>query len=438
MNRSDEHSYAQEQLCVSASLANRGLYAFLLTFFLLLTYAGIPLFITDSFYVPLLVFLIPVLLVVFQKRIYRYDVMFVLKIIGVLMLTVFLSPGISFIGDKLKGVLQTTVSITAGILLLKLVDVMGKRSVQRVLLGLCIVLLVGSFLEVIGVLRGTSDAFRAAVDYRKAGFGVYGHAERDLGLVGFTRPNFFASEPSILAIGFFAFINSWLLLSYSRKNFILACLGTLGMLFLSGSPILLMSLLISVFTMVALTSKTHEIGYLICLLLLTITLAFFLRPELIIKLAMRFSYSFSSANTYALTSENVRMIFPYITLVDVLKNSPLFGLGISGKKLVQFYSSLPVKPVHAFGNNSFAAFFAYMGVVGSFLFLKTFLKYLHKLKISNSMLLMFILLGLAQVMGAFEASRFWGYVFLFVAVLKKRHETVSDLYPALWHKTTQR
>jgi len=431
MNRSYEHPYAQEQLWAPANLANRGLYAFLLTLFLLLTYAGIPLFITNSVFVPLSIFLSPVLLLVCQKRIYRYDVIFVLKIIGILMLTAFLSPGISFIGDKLKGVLQTTVSISSGILLLKLVDAMGRKSVQRVLLGLCIVLLVGSFLEVIGVLRGTSDAFRAAVDYRKAGFGIYGHAERDIGLVGFVRPNFFASEPSAVSKGFLVFINTWLLLSYSRKNFILACLGTLGMLFLSGSPILLVSLLISILIMVSMTNKTHEMGYLIFFILLAITLAFFLKPELTNKLVMRFNYSFRAANTYAATSENVRMVFPYITLVDVLKASPLFGIGISGKKLVQFYSSLPVKPVHALGNNSFASLFIYMGMVGSFLFLKTFLKYLHKLKIYNLMLLMFILLGLTQVIGALEAPRLWGYVFLFIAVLKKMHEKSRKFYPAL-------
>lgn len=79
-----------------------------------------------------------------------------------------------------------------------------------------------------------------------------------------------------------------------------------------------------------------------------------------------------------------------------------------------------------------------MGTVGSFLFLKTFLKYLHNLKISNHMLLMLILLGLTQVMGAFEAPRFWAYVFLFVAVLRKRFEMgINNPMPAVHRRLSQ-
>lgn len=100
----------------------------ILVFLLLAIYTEIPLFFSDTFFVPafLIVFSIPVLFVLNRKYVLRCDAAFIGKICLILLLSAFLSPGIAFLGHKLSGVLQTTTSIVAGMLLIKTMDHLEK------------------------------------------------------------------------------------------------------------------------------------------------------------------------------------------------------------------------------------------------------------------------------------------------------------------------
>ena len=395
----------------------------LLALFLLSIYTQVSLYV--GFVIPstfTLLILMPLLALMYYRRIYKYELFFVGQVFLILLLTAFLSPGLEYLDQKLLGLIQTIASIIGGILLLKLVSNLPNQWLARTLLALWVVLLVGAALEVVGVLTGVSDAFReAAYGQGEGTYGIYDSSSRDTELIGHERPKLFTSEPSFLAIGFFAFINSWLIVAYSQRNLFVACMATLLMLGLSGSPILFLSLSVSIIVMLFSENRVDYSVLALASICLVVLAAAYIRSDIASDFMVRASDAYQNAGSAThLGSENRRLFFPFITVVDVIKNSPLFGIGISGKELVADYSSLPLDPEAAMGDNALAMFFMYCGLVGSPLFIKAVYDYWRRMRIDQIMLLVVPILALSQTMGGFETPRFWGYTFLFVAVMWKR------------------
>jgi len=362
------------------------------------------------------------------------------------------SPGFEFVGEKLLGLMQTMVSITAGVLLVKLIGRLRKERVANILLIGSVILVAGAFLEVVGLLRGTSDAFRN-VAYAQGGYEVYADDVRDLSLTGFTRPKFFTSEPSLLGIGFLVFVNSWLLLSYTRKNLLVAGAMTLVLLALTGSPVLVLSMMAS--TAIVVYSEKQWIKAMIPIggaLLIGSLGANLLLPELFGKVTSRLSaifaidlgHAFALSNllapTLASDSFGARIVIPLITLVEVMRSSPLFGVGISGKEVIERYAGLPLQPQEALGNNNVTTLFVYLGLIGAVLFVGIFVGYLRRntFKLRQFMLLAVLVATLSLSMGGFETSRYWGYVFLLIGVMKKKDEQNNTGYSLHIPSTSQR
>lgn len=397
------------------------LLAALLTMFLVSTYLEVPLYITSTLFVPAfftLLFLVPVLMVVYHRRIYKYEALFVGQVFLVLLLTALLSPGFEYLDQKLLGLLQTMASIVSGILLLKLIRDLPARLTTRILLTLSLLLLVGASLEVVGLLRGVSDAFRETFYGGEGTYFVYESQERDAGITGFTRPKLFTSEPSLLAIGFFVFVNSALMLAYSRRNLVLVCLGTLLMFGLTGSPVLVLSLVVTLIVMLRNRRGFFAELSIPVLLVFAGAAVAILNPIVVSSLLPRLGDSLGSYSLLNPTSEQIRLVFPFITLVDVLGGSPAFGVGISGKEVIEDYSRLPIDPDLALGTNALATMLTYLGIVGSLLFIKVFRDYIRRLRIGNVALLLLFVVALSQMMSGVESPRFWGYVFLFIAVIE--------------------
>jgi hypothetical protein len=391
----------------------------LLAAFLVGIYVDVQIYVTSSFVIPsvfMLLIQIPILAVMYHRRIYKYEAAFVGKILLVLLMSVLLSPGFEYLDQKLFGLVQAVAAIIGAVLLLKLLNDLPRHWVARVLLVLSVVLVAGAFLEVIGVLRPISDSFREMA-FPEAYF--YEADERDVTITGFPRPKFFTAEPSYLAIGFFAFINSWLILTYSKKRLFVACSVTLLMFVLTGSPVIVLSLIVSLiiaqFSEPDFTSLVF-IGVLACVAGLGLAST---QPQVFTSFLDRFGETYQNLGTSNPTSENLRLVFPYLTLVDVLRGSPFFGVGVAGKELVERYSSLPVDPSAALGNNALAWFFIYLGLVGSLLFIRFTLDYWRRARVGRIALLVVLVLALSQTMAGPETIKFWGYVSLFAGVVKK-------------------
>jgi hypothetical protein len=394
----------------------------LLVAFLVAIYVDVPLYVSQSFFIPsvfVLLVLMPILAAMYHRRIYKYEAAFVGGAAVVLALSALLSPGIGSVDQKLLGLMQTVVSICSGILLLKLLNDLRGRRVEQVLLMLSVALVVGALLEVVGVLNTASDSFRELA-FRQSGFvGFYDADERDIGITGFPRPKLFTAEPSFLAVGFLAFANSWLVLAYSRKNLILACLGTLLMFVLVGSPVIVLSLATSLTVALLNEPRLSSLAVTAALLCIGGLGLASVQPEVFASFFERVVESYENVGTLKPTSENRRIIFPFLTVVDVILNSPFFGVGISGKEVIERYSTLPLDPDIALGNNVLAMFLMYLGLLGALLFGKITLDYWRRAGIGRIVLLLALILALSQTIGGFESPKFWGYVFLFTGVVKK-------------------
>lgn len=414
---------ATERLGTGALVTRAGL----LMLFLVSVYVEVPLYLDSSLFVPsffTLLVLVPILTLMYHRRIYKHEAAFLGQVVLILLLTALLSPGFIYLNEKLVGMLQTVLSIAAGILLLKLLGDLPKRWVANILAVLCAALLFGAALEVLGVLREASDSFRDTA-FGQMESGIYASDQRDQEITGFVRPKLFTTEPSLLAIGFLVFVNSWLVLTYDKKRLAAAGLGTAMMLLLTGSPVLLLSLAASLTITLFKEPRFISVafvGMLVCIGGLGFAL---LQPEITSNVTTRVVESTENVGTLKTTSENRRVVFPYVTLVDVLQRSPLFGVGISGKELVERYASLPIDPRYALGNNVLAMFVIYTGLAGALLFGSSIYSFWRRAGVRNIALLVVLILALSQTMGGFETPRFWGYAFLFTGAVKMSHEMGS-------------
>ncbi len=415
------------------------LYSVLLVVFLISLYTSVPLYIGvegNSFYIPsvfVLLVMVPLVFVTLNGRIYRYDVAFLAIMSCVLLLTALLSPGLDFLGQKLLGFAQTTTSLVTGVLLLRLLDRVGRRKVAKILFVLSLVFVVGSLLEVVGVLREVSDSFREAA-YSNSPYNVYDDPLRDASITGFERASFFASEPSVLAKGFLAFVNSWLLLCYGKRNFLVTLLLTAVLFVVTGSPVLVVSAAISL--AIAATGERRFRGLLAIATFLSLAglMVLLINPDVVYGLIQRFQYVSSiglNSNLLVRDSIGLRLVLPALTLVDVWGNSPLFGVGISGKEVAESYMNFYIPPtIIDYGSNigfanNFMAALIYLGLVGIAMFVVTLVWYFRKLGIRSVLLLFFIVVAFSFTGGGFEEARTWGYVFLLVWAVKIRDEAVS-------------
>jgi hypothetical protein len=400
---------------VSAS-SRRFMTAFLLVLFLSI-YTEVPLVFTETLFVPafVLVFSIPLLYFALNKNITAGDRRFVAQMVGILALSAVASPGWYALPAKLTGVLQTSVSITGGVLVMRAMDRAGARNVERLLLGLTLALVGGALLERLNVIRDLSDQFRISAYHGY--WGAYENLARDVDIAGFERPKLFTSEPSLLAIGYFVFVNAWLLVRFSAARFALAVILSIAFILLSGSPVVVVSMAVT--AVIGLYGLRKDVGGLmVATTAISCAALIFGAATLTASFVERFAEGASYVSNLEITSENVRLVFPFITAWDVISNSPLFGAGISGKEVAASFSSLPYDTIVVIGNNNLWTIFTYFGLVGGTFFLSVLTGYIRASAPGRTMLLALILLCFSQTAGGFETPRIWGYVFILIGAAR--------------------
>ena len=172
-------------------------------------------------------------------------------------------------------------------------------------------------------------------------------------------------------------------------------------------------------------NKLKNIDFIVIMMLVPFFIFF---GSLFGGISERFISAREDVNYFQINSENLRIVFPYLTAMDVLRSSPIFGVGISGKELIGSFSTLNIDPSDAFGNNNFAALFIYLGFFGTFLFARTFYLYLSRHLLSYQLpMIVILILSFAHMGGGFESPRFWGYIFIFIGVLGVQARTYRGL-----------
>lgn len=405
--------------------AERALAVAAFVFLLVGYYVEPPLEISRGIVIPAasIVLLLPVLLVAVIGRIESMDVRFLGGAVLVFAVSALLSPGLAEIGQKVLGLAQTVTSLVAGIVLLKVMDSLPQRTISRLLAIGWTLLLVGVVLEIAGPLRPLVNRFGETI-YGVGGYEFYSGDLRDLDLVGFARPKFFTSEPSLAAIGFMMLTNSWLCIKPTLRRTAIVMTCTVVAIPLFGSLVLVLSLFVSMLIGGAATRRFRTILLAGALAVIIVIIGASIFPAVARAFQNRGQQGLLAAAAGAgpleLTSENLRLVIPAITTFDVLSHSPLFGVGISGKEVIIQYSTLPFRDFVTevrIGNN-LALLLIYLGIVGASAYLWLWRWYARRLQLPHVGALLVLALGLSQCMGGFETPRFWGYVFLAVGALR--------------------
>lgn len=139
------------------------------------------------------------------------------------------APDWSFLPKRMTGLIQFTYSLVVAFALYLTLVRADRRVLARMLLGMCVVILVGAQLEAIPAVREISDGARQVL-YKS---GVYESDLRDLLFYGKVRPKFFTSEPSAVTFSFSLLSLAWFLTSENRHRW-----AVFGLLMLASQLII--------------------------------------------------------------------------------------------------------------------------------------------------------------------------------------------------------
>jgi len=398
------------------------------------TYLHIPLAPGGRLLVPSYptVALLPVIFLTVRQDIKSSDVMFLLKITFLLLVSIALSPGYSFVQEKLFAAIQFVMAVAAAVLIVKIMQALTRQTVERVLLVIWCAILVGCILEISGVTRAASDAFREWA--YSSTYGLYDADLRDVNMVGWLRPKLFSSEPSHVTKFFIASINAWLLIRVTIQKAIVAAGATVVMLVIMGSPMLLISGLISLAILMwdQRAKLSARIMIIAATVLVGIAVGAYVAQSTFSNVATRVSNvdETAAAPGNKLSGDERRIVLPYLTLIETWKNLPLFGVGVGGKEVVaqrgssNFQSSSYIK-----GNNALADVGIYLGIVGGAVFFALLVRQARRSGVERVFLWLVLFVCFSQLMGGIDTFRYWGFIALLwgaLAIADLEHKRELD------------
>ena len=122
----------------------------------------------------------------------------------------------------------------------------------------------------------------------------------------------------------------------------------------------------------------------------------------------------------------IRIYAPPIIGINIIKNYPLLGIGITGKELLVYY----IKKVFLnFGfvitdpnalTNVLWLTIIYYGIIGTLIFIILFQSFLSLLKVRFKIFTYLTIFLFSQTMGGFVSLRWWFVVFMIILVVSFR------------------
>ena len=356
----------------------------------------------------------PILFLLVWPNLSKLDIVFLPKVLFVLLLSIALSPGYEYVTQKFFGLMQFSLALAVTVMIVRLMQQLRLTVLERALLVLWCLIVGGSILEVLGIIRGASDSFRSWA-YGGA-FTLYNSDLRDLNLVGWVRPKLFSVEPSHVSKIFLASINAWLLVRITWTKILVVIAATLTMLTIMGSPILLISAAITgaILLWNQRTRLAGKIGMIVSALVIAGVFATFFEGSVLSTVTSRVA-NVGEASRVGPTasSEQRRMVYPYITAADVWRHAPWFGVGITGKEVITRYTTLPVtRPQDALGNNALAEVWIYLGLIGGVWLIVLLFQEARHTGVARWGLMSLFFILFSQTMGGVESFRYWGFIAL--------------------------
>lgn len=408
----------------------------LLIVFALGTYLSVPLAPGGRLLVPSVftVALMPVLFLAVRRKLSMSDVLFVLNVLFMLCVSIALSPGYEYIQEKFLSLIQFCMALAVVVMTVRLMRDMRLEVLERALLVIALTMVVLAVLELTGVTRAVSDAFRLwAYD---GIYTLYDNADRDLNMVGWERPKVFSEEPSHATRMFVASINAWLLLRVTRAKVVVALAATAVMLLIMGSPIVFASaaITLTIFVWDKRASVQSRVATVLAVVLTsTFFVAFYDETALsnVVERVERIGDR-GSTDQLRVSSENLRLVIPYLTLADTWSRWPFFGVGIGGKEIVMENTKYPGVPARqVLGTNVMGELGTYLGLIGAAWFLWLLVRHASETGVQRVGLFLVICAIMAQLEGGMMTFRFWGFIALYwgalavVDTLSEPHETAE-------------
>lgn len=401
-------------------IENLALQSVVLFFWLVFLYMEIPLAISNTKSIPSvpLLLMLPLLWPVIRRGRHKYIIAFgTLLFAAALFSSLFASASMGLSVTVLR-LAQYAYSIFLACITFAYVVQLKEKQLQNVLLVICMTMVAGILLERIGLLAPATAAFRRI--YEGTSFGGEMDFGREQDLVGFVRPIFFTSEPSLVGLGFYSFACSFLVVNKRVLFDVLAPLFILVVFMALGSPSILLAL---VFWLLVVIVK-YQIRFvwwfiLLVSIVILVWLAIFTgwADGLWYSLAFRFQEELFEEGT----SLYSRIFVPYGKTVPLtLKEHPLFGVGYGNHAAVSalfgYKGELDAfESQFIIGSNALANIVTYMGIVGFAAAVGGIIWLGKKFRYKSIFLLIGFWVLLGQIIGTFSPPRFWCYSFLFFA-----------------------
>lgn len=390
-------------------------------FFIFFIYTDIPIFF-GSLIIPGFISVGLSILILFH--IYKFfesrDFKLFMQIVVIVLSSMFCG-GSYFLGvyALLPKLIQLFVAFFTGLVTFKAIELTSKKIIVKVFWALFAFILIGTLLEKYGIIRPITTLY-ADLLFSGSGYSPATNKQiRDLSLVGFSRPLFFTSEPSLVAIGFYIVSISLFFLTTKLSYKIFIFFSTLLFLSIIGSPIVLINL----FFLIICLLNNSSIKFKLILLFSTFFLFYSLVSSSIVS---RINSEIQNSNT----SIYVRVVYPYFEILPYsLINKPFLGFGFGGRDVfLQSRYGQGVTTEHVSldfteGANAFVRLILYLGLFGTIAVFWAFINFCNIGGRANIFLFVICWFLLAQTLGTFETVRFWGYTFILLSVITRKKES---------------
>lgn len=392
----------------------------LLIWFFIGTYLNLSLFIKEGVFIPNVIAYITgaVLLIMhFNKLIIKKYSFFLIGFLIISFLSILFSPKLvnGVLKEQFLSFAQLFLSLFVSIGVFFTLNRLGPKKVSKIISIFLLVLLLGALLErVLYPIEYVSDLFR----HNFYAADLYIADKRDVNMVGFIRPKFFAREPSLLTQFIMLFSVFWYLLTkFNYKNSAIFCI-IIASIFITGSLKILillpLMLVLNLGGIKRLLIKYHILSFSVLGIII-----------IIISLASIFLFDQRFYDVFAGKDQsfNIRILVPLFVMASLLVKYPVFGLGLGGKEnsLGVFANKFEDLGYHWISENTFTAnFHSYVletiyfyGFLGTFLIVVLFNKsLLSEFNTKHKFLFWSLLLIIGLTGGSVPDLRTWLVVML--------------------------
>ena len=335
--------------------------------------------------------------------------------------------------ELVQSTLLLVASVVAGLGLFSELRTWNGKALESVLAMTVVIVLVLACLEAYTPFAQVSNAAREVL-YAADGQFLYSSDERDMFLHGTVRPKVFTQEPSHPAKYLAVAITAWFLVSTRRQKLLISfALFTLGAFVLRSPSLIAGPIFVAYFSALGADgeSSLKQASARLCALVFCAA-SFFTLPNWVGLFPGERSAEIAQELD---ASSIIRLLGPLEIATEILKEQPLFGVGIGGKQyawetMLDVYALFPVMKIERFylmadagWGNAFFQFIAYCGIAGgaAFLWWLAALSKKHIVKDWPSMFFVFFVVF--NVDGAFNIVRPWAYFFLIASAY---HVSVRD------------